>query len=274
MKNVDRPDQNAPIRSFESPPVVEVVFGVHFAALPSLQTAHYGAFWERIRDHYPECQDHPPLTPVFERFDKKGSPKFEFSNVPPLRRTWFVHHEKTSIIQMQRDRFLCNWRKVNPDDEYPRYASLIEPFDRNLEAFSGFASEYDLGKLEHQQYELTYVNRIHQSDGWQTPADLGSVFPDFHWRENEQRFLPAPERVNWVTTFQLPEQSGRLHVSIRTAAVQEGEQELFLELTARGFPQSGQRNMRDWFDQAHQWIVLGFEDLTDASVRKNTWRQQ
>ncbi len=262
------------IRDFEQPPVVEVLFGVQFASLQDLITPHVGAFWERIREDYPTCQDLPPLSPAIERYGQNIVQNIQFTNIPPLPRTWFVHRKETSIVQVQRDRFLHNWRKVKETDDYPRYDQVIEPFLSSLDSFSTFISENKLGELKHHQYEITYVNRIPHDHGWESTGKIGQVFPDFVWRSKKNRFLPSPEGVNWKSVFRLPEETGRLHVSVRTADTQPGETSLYLELTARGFPAGGEEDMRSWFDEAHRWVVLGFEDLTDESIRKSVWRQK
>ncbi len=226
-----------PLPSFDKPPLVEVVLGVQFSPLEALKTPHYGDFWQTIKNEFPTLEDHPPLPPTIERFGTAGPPTIEFTNVPPIRRSWFVSPDKTGIIQLQRDRFLHNWRRVQESDTYPRYDQVMKPFLAKLELFSKFVADNNLGELKHNQYELTYVNRIAQDEAWISNAQTGRIFPDLCWRTTSDRFLPEPEAVNWNTKFVLPENSGRLHVSLRTVVLPNGESNLFLEMNARGFPQ-------------------------------------
>lgn len=262
--------------SFDNPPVVEVVCGVQFRTLDRLLAGHIGTFWDKVRDDYPICHDHPPLAPVIEQFEPPKGVGFEVSNVPPLPRTWFEHKNKTGIIQLQRDRFHHNWRKVGSENEYPRYEEVIQQFKRSLESFEVFLHDNELGELKPTQYELTYVNHIPSGRGWESFADLSQLFPDFSWRLGEERFLPNPEAVNWKTAFRLPDNTGRLHVTMRLSPAPPSADEIFfLEITARGFkPGNGHEEMWKWFDNAHSWIVRGFEDLTGVDVRKDVWRQQ
>ena len=182
---------------------------------------------------------------------------------------------ENGIVQVQRDRFLHNWKKVAPDDQYPRYTQVIEMFRERLKAFEEFLAESQLGPIEPLQYEMTYVNHIPQRDGWTSLADVGNVFPDFTRRTDSGRFLPEPEQLNWRTSFLLPVQQGRLHAVVRRVQrTSDNKPMLLFELTARGMPDDTIREaMWSWFDLAHEWIVRGFTDLTSHEVRKNVWRQ-
>jgi len=82
---------------------------------------------------------------------------------------------------------------------------------------------------------MTYINHIPQGDGWTTLNEIGNVFPDFALRANENRFLSELEGINWRTSFVLPDESGRLHVTIRHATLRDsGLPVLLLDLTVRG----------------------------------------
>jgi hypothetical protein len=212
---------------------------------------------------------------AIERFDDSAGVELAISDKPPLPRIWFVHQSETGIIQVQRDRFLHNWKKVRPEDEYPRYTNVIELFRKHLATFDSFVTDVGLGGIEPLQYELTYVNHVPQGEGFESLDRIGKVFPDFGWRHTESRFLPMPERVNWRTSFILPDRAGRLHATIRNGARRDDNRPiLLLELTARGFGKDNSRaEMWEWFNLGHEWIVRTFADLTDADVQRNVWRR-
>ncbi len=212
---------------------------------------------------------------MIERFEAPSKSQMTFVEVPPIARTWFIHKNETGIVQVQRDRFLHNWKKVREDDEYPRFGRVIQLFKERLATFEAFLAEQNLGTIQPLQYELTYVNHIPRGESWSTLADTGNVFPDFTRRNGQSRFLPVPETVNWRTTFVLPDNVGRLHAVIRSAIRTEDQTPIIqLELTARGMPQETSREaMWSWFDLAHTWIVNGFTDLGSENVRKKVWRQ-
>lgn len=266
---------NQHLPEYEKPPVIEVVCGVHFQQLEGLLAPYLGSLWEKLKPDYPECKEVAPLAPVIERFDAPAKSQMTFVELPPMARTWFVHKNETGIVQVQRDRFLHNWKKVREQDEYPRFAKVITLFKERLATFEDFLNEQSLGGLQPLQYELTYVNHIPRGEAWSTLADTGNVFPDFKRRNRDSRYLPEPETINWRTSFLFPEKVGRLHAVIRNAIRTEDQTPIIqLELTARGMPHSGTRDaMWSWFDLAHTWIVTSFTDLASETVRKNVWRQ-
>lgn len=267
------PAKNLP--EFERPPVIEVVCGVLFKPLENMLAPHLGVLWERFKRTYPTCQEVPPLAPAIERFDDSAGVELTISDKPPLPRVWFVHESETGIIQVQRDRFLHNWKKVRAEDEYPRYTSVIELFREHLSTFDSFITDVGLGGIEPLQYELTYVNHIPQGEGFDSLGRIGGVLPDFGWRTDDKRFLPTPERLNWRTSFVLPNKAGRLHATIRSGVRNDDKKPLLLlELTARGFGRDGSRaEMWKWFDLGHEWIVRAFADLTAPELQRDVWKR-
>ena len=261
---------------YERPPVVEVVCGILFKSIEKLLAPHFGLLWEKYKTEYPVCREVPPLAPAIERFEKAPRIDLQLAEVPPLPRIWFVHKNDNGIIQIQRDRFLHNWKKVLPEDEYPRYPQVIELFKDRLSRFESFLSENDLGVMEPRQYEMTYINHIPQGEGWTKLNEIGKVFPDFSLRADGHRFLPEPDGINWRTSFALPDEAGRLHVTIRHAKLHDsGLPVLLLDLTVRGIGKDrSPQGMADWFDLAREWIVRGFTDLTGEDVQKNIWRRK
>ncbi len=259
---------------YDKPPVTEVVFGVQFKKLETLKTPHIGFLWERFgRKKYPECQEMPPLNHILETQERSApqSPTIETFTKPPLPRIFFVNATKNHLIQVQQDRFHQNWRKLKSDDTYPRYASLYPKFTKSWGAFAGFIRELNLGDLELDQYELTYVNHIPRGEGWSNLSDIENVFPEFQCKTNG-RFLPEPENVFWRKIYLLPNDKGRLYVSLRLAVSHElKERIMILDLTARGFYAE---EMDAWFEIAHEWIVRGFTDLTSGNIQKSLWKRK
>ena len=124
--------------------------------------------------------------------------------------------------------------------------------------------------------KMTYINHIPQGDGWINLNEIGKVFPDFSIRTIEDRFLPEPEGINWRTSFLLPDETGRLHVTIRHAQLRDsGIPLILLDLTVRGMGNNKSlEGMAEWFNLAREWIVQGFSDLTGENVQKNIWRRK
>jgi uncharacterized protein (TIGR04255 family) len=261
---------------YDNPPLNEVVCGILFKRIDAFLNPYLGLLWERYRPEYAECLEVVPLVPVIERFDKPSPPEPQADlEAPLLPRTWFVHANGNGVIQVQRDRFLHNWRKIRPDDAYPRYRHVISMFQSHLSQFTQFLAEHNLGVVTPLQYELTYINHIMQGEGWDTIHDVGKIFPHFAWEESEDSFLSSPESVLWQTSFVLPNQAGRLRTKLQSATRRGDGHPLFVfELTVRGIgTHTTLDTMWHWFELAHEWVVRGFADLTNPQVQKDIWRR-
>ena len=258
---------------YEKPPVIEVVCGIQFKTIEGLLIPHFGLLWEKFKSDYPICREVPPLSPVIEAFADSKPVSLKFSDVPPLPRIWFIHKNDNGIIQIQRDRFLHNWRKVREEDEYPRYPNVIKMFQSRLEQFKSFLIENEFEDIEPLQLEITYINHIPKGDGWISLKDIANIFPDFSFRSEDDRFLPEPEIINWRTSFLLPEKLGRFHINIRSSSLVETETPIItLNSTVRGISQDlSPEGMKSWFDLAREWIVRGFVDLTGKEVQEKIW---
>lgn len=261
---------------YENPPVSEVVFGIQFNKLKALKAPHTGILWEKLDiKEYPECKEMPTLPHLIEAFNEpptqSQSVTIETLTHPPLPRLFFINTDKNHLIQIQQDRFLQNWRKLTSDDKYPRFVNLYPKFIKSWELFISFISELSLGEIVPNQYELTYINHIPRGEGWTNLTDIEKIFPEFQCKTGAD-FLPEPENVSWRRIYRLPDNSGRLYVSMRlgvSRALQE--RTMILDLTARGFSPG---KMKMWFDTAHEWIVRGFTDLTGQSVQQSVWERK
>ena len=250
---------------YNRPPVVETYLGVQFAPLGRFSIPNFGLYWAKIRDRYPEFQIQPALGPVVERFgaDDLAKPKLEVElmTVPEVR-CWFIDQSGRMLTQVQRDRFIHNWRKLKPDDVYVHYDRIKPSFISEWNAFCGFLSESNLGKPEVNQCEMTYINHIQLGQGWKDYGELKKVIASWSGVSSGD-FLPAPESVSLGVRYILPNKSGRLHVEMQPAVTRDGKEILQLNLTARGQPRSSNLDeMLEWFDLGHEWIVRGFTDFT------------
>lgn len=257
--------------NYDKPPVDEVVCGILFEPIVNFFIPHFGLLWEKFKQDYPRCQEVAPLMPVVEGPEQITVQEISASEMP-LPRVWFLHDDGR-IIQVQRDRFLHNWRKLQPTDEYPRYRTVFEMFQNHFSTFQNFLIENDLGLLIPRQYEMTYVNVIEEDAGWETIEEVNKVFPDFSWGLKTNRFLPSPIGIHWRTTFPLPNHAGRLHMDVQTGRRVRDSRRLFrFEITARGIGSvPSVESMQDWFDLAHEWIVRGFTDFTGSEIQTTIW---
>lgn len=260
---------------FRKPPVVEVVCGVLFSDINALKAAHLGDFWNPVRQDFPKTEERQLLSAVVEVFGQIPQPTFQVSNVPPLSRVWFFSEREDKLIQIQRDRFLFNWRRLNADDEYPRFESVYGDFVKYLGKFRDFVQGIDGGVLAPLQYELTYVNRVDGSLIDNEASKLGRVFRDCAWSPDSNRWLPLPCDSTWRASFELPDQSGRLHTVVRLLAEEKTQpRSIRFELTARGIGTDRTlEGMKRWFKTAHEWVVRGFADLTNSDIQHEVWER-
>lgn len=261
----------APLPSFRSPPLIEVVCGVQFDVLPRFATPHYGAFWQRVHDEYPLAEDKPPLAEVMEPVGEvQAPPRIELFDLPPLRRVFFVDETTNYLLQVQPTRFLSNWRRVRTEDAYPRFAAAYDRFVNGLSEFRLFVNEEGLGSFRCNQYELTYINHFPASTTF--PAEWPTLLRAAPWPA-EREFLPPPIAATSQLTFRLPEDRGILRMSVSHGKRDaDGRAVMVVDFTARG-PASGDGSDRDaWFGMAHEWIVRGFADLTTSAAHESWGR--
>lgn len=254
---------------FTSPPVSEVVFGFLFEKPTRLLTAHFGAFWSKIRSEFPTIEDQLPLINIGDTHDPNL----------PLSRVWFISGDGRRLIQLQHDRFYYNWRRLDGDKlPYPEYANLFVEFRKVMDQFSSFLKEEALTDEIHAgQFELSYINMLERPKTWEKKTPLGNVLIDHVWRADVQRFLPDPRDYSWTSVFEMPDQAGQLVIeakSGRKTALPE-EQVIQLTLTAKSAVLGSDKNTLlkggSWFETAHKQIVHGFTDITDPAVQKSDW---
>jgi len=266
------PSGTSKLPDFSKPPVIETVFGLQFEPLAGLNTPRIGAFWSKHRNQYPDTEEKPPLPPVVERYkDGDVQPAALMSlDVIPTPRVFLIDESGNWVMQLQKDRFLHNWRKVNDEDRYPRHRATSQRFFTMWASFQEFCEQERIGPASITQAELTYINHIPKGEGWSNFSAISELFPDLNWRKNRD-FLPDPDVMGWQLRFSLPERQGRLYVTLKHGTRNRDKKELFLcELTVRGAP-SADIALAEWFDIAREWIVRGFCDLTGRRVQEEYW---
>lgn len=256
---------------FSNPPVVETVLSVQFDRLSAARTAHFGLYWNEIRERFSKTEERAELPPAIERFPDLSMPgvgiQFEALEAPPTPRFWFTNEGGTELIQLQRDRFIKNWRKAGEGDEYPRYERVKDGFERDFSAYRDFVSRHQLGVVRINQCEVTYVNHIVAGQGWNSHADIRNVFTA--WKQPTAVYPGPAQDLTFRARFPISDQSGtfvgRLHATMQSVVrLTDGVPMFVLDLTARG--QIGESTA--FFDLGREWIVRSFKELTTPEMHK------
>jgi uncharacterized protein (TIGR04255 family) len=255
---------------FENPPVIETVLGTEFRPLQRWQIPHFGLFWSWIRDEYPYVEEQPPLgggLPTNEAGD------FILQLAAPDVRCWYLEQQRARLLQVQRDRFIHNWRKRPESTEYPRYEPAIRPtFQREWIRFTDFLGAEKLGRPEVVRCEVTYINHFERGREWESPADLADVLSFL--RRPESQFLPPFSPGKATLSFDMSREGGTLELDVVRAIRNSDAMEIFqLSLSAKGKPRSSEiKDMMSWFDLGRGWVVDAFVDVTTPRMHK-LWKR-
>lgn len=260
---------------FDHPPVVETAIGIQFDELTNFKAAHFGLYLNHIRDRFPDVQDQPRLGPMDEVFPRR--PLVRGIQLQPGHtpdRCWFTSPDDPShLIQLQVDRFGYNWRRPKPEDTYPSFsesnAKCLKEFGSFLEFCRIVRPRLDEPVPNH--CEVVYVNHIHQDAEDANVVDLfAKVFPGASLAHTTD-WLTPPEAVTFNRVYAMPENRGRLYAEASVAINPKGNDFILLKMTARVRLKG--MELTDGIQLAHDWVVYGFECITDESIRQQRWGQ-
>jgi uncharacterized protein (TIGR04255 family) len=274
-------ERPADLPDFRAPPVTEVVLGVQFDSLERFLSPHMGLVWERFRHQFPFVEEQPPLPPVFETFGAfpQFVPPVSFRfGAAPMPRVFFINADKTQLLQIQRDRFLHNWRKVGEGDSYPRFERMLETFVSGFHTFGSVISESDLGVVVTNQCEVSYINQIPVPAG----GDVFGVIDKLFDQRAAHLTLPGlgrPEDLRFLLRYIMRDSggapTGRLIVVAEPAVRSDGAPIVQLTLTSRGRPLTPDMSgVIEFLKLGRIHIVRAFTDLTSEPMHKSWERTQ
>lgn len=263
---------------FAKPPVLEVALDVQFEGLPRLRGHHLGLFWSRVRDRFPIVEEQVALAPLtVETFgvptSQEAHIELSLLSAPPVPRLWFLNKAGSELIQIQQDRFIVNWRRVEEDEEYPHYGSVRATFEAEFRRFQSFLAAEELGDMLPNQCAVTYFNHIAAGDVWHKHGELDKIFT--MWKSpNESPRLPEADDVKLTARYVIPGATGapigRLNVELQPAFRRSDNVPIYtMNLTARGKPNGeGLEDVLRFFDQGHLWASRAFIALTTPGMHK------
>ncbi len=246
--------------SFERPPLVEVAVGVHFLQLPGLNTVALARLADMWSSRYPRTKEQPALPPVVPGGGQTLTFQLQTS-LPPLR-LWLLTEDESFLVQLQHDRLLLNWRKVNPDDPYPRYKTLRKDFTELWSEFGQYIAARDYGVLQPSLAEVSFFNRISLGAATDVADVVAALNPDWTLDgqrstslrlERDVRNAASKPQGNQTIALEYRPDIAFLHMEITTLVGIDAE----LDATAAIFSA---------LDEAHRAGVLTFDQITTDSA--------
>jgi uncharacterized protein (TIGR04255 family) len=280
---IARKERPADLPDFENPPLFEVVLGVQFSELRHFRTFHAGLLWDSKfrKAGFPKCVEQPPLDPVFETFGvpNEGQTRIQLVQMPGpvVPRLWFISAAGTQLVQVQSNRFLHNWRQTQGDSAYPRYETVREHFFEELVQLEAFLSEEQIGTIEPNQCEVTYVNHLELQEGvpWHHLENIFVFFKsDICRTRQEHGAITEFEDGRFSFRHVIRDAAsgnpiGRLHIDAQAARESDGKPIIRLNLTARGAPRSPNlQGVADFLDIGRLAIVDTFTTITTKDMHQ------
>lgn len=158
----------------KDPPIVEVVCGFFFPALPGLDPLFVGKYWAEVKERAGFRRG--PLQPAVS--DRPGI--IFGDGVGPLR-SWLVSETDEYVLQIQADRVYFNWRRRQ--GEYPHFRNdgdkegVLTKSLRELAELSAFC-EKSLGvKPAPVRLELAKIDQLVQGKHYKDFSDLAKLIP-------------------------------------------------------------------------------------------------
>jgi uncharacterized protein (TIGR04255 family) len=262
----------SPTPSFKNPPVIETIAGIQFAPLQEWTVPHFGLYWSQVRRQFQRVEVHPPVAP---EIDGSGTIRIALVEQPNVR-CWYIGPRPTELVQVQQDRFLVNWRQLTDSDAYPHYIDRTRPlFVEQLSAFLAFLKQESISDPQIIRCELTYVNHIIKGNGWEVAADWDKVFTVCGDLRGED-FLPAPESRRFALNYPMPSGNGSIDVdAARAIRKRDAKDVIQFTIKAKGRPESSTADdIYKWMDNAHDWVVKSFAELTTKEMHDRWERIQ
>lgn len=267
---------------YSDPPVTEVVLGVQFNNIEGFKIPHVGLIWDAFRSKFGHIEEHPPLPPTFETFGPNPGVLFagiglQLAMPFGMPRIFFVNDDRTQLLQVQRDRFLHNWRKVTGSENYPRFERMLRTFEEGFQKFKTVVDQERLGELVANQCEVTYVNQIPLDKGEGAFAAMRRTLKLISG-DGALSTLGEAEDARITLRHQIDDDMGkpigRLITAVEPARRSDGVAIIHFSLTVRGVPPSPDiAGVSDFLTRGRLHIVKGFTELTTETMHKR-WKRK
>jgi uncharacterized protein (TIGR04255 family) len=236
-------------------PLVEVIFGVSFAA-PQFSVVDYGLAYEIYKEQFPVLAGY--TMPAI------SDPNLLLVNAPLLPRAMFQSANDHYVLQLQSDRLLLNWRRLQDDAPYPGFDFLFPMFMDIWNRFTKLFEQQQRGPVVVQSLALTYTNNLSQAFVENVPGQC------FRWESHGwRRVLPEPA----VRVVQYVFEFGD-NVRIRAAtqpAIDLSSQRQVTSMQLDSGTVVPTNDLESWFRLAHDHLHETLEDLVTEDAL-SLWR--
>ena len=231
---------------------------------------------QQIREENPAFERQPPLPPLVESFDAphlEQQLEVNFGMVDSPR-YWFTTPDQHWLVQVQSDRFVLNWRRIETADPYPRYRTVRSRFQKLYGAFTAVLDDQRVAANPPQWCATTYINQITAGEPGQ-PLHRTPLAKALRLVSSpKSKIVPAPEQTHFRQSHVLPPAAGeraprgRFYIeagpSIRMTDQVPG---YILELKAVSRPDGPSRAaLLRCFDAERDLIVRSFKDITTPEM--------
>lgn len=258
-----------------------MVLSVQFEGDPVDDTSALGLFWPKIRKEFPNLERHPPVARASEEFEialpQQPQVKFEFGTGPGPdvpQRYWLLGDSGNDLVQVQSDRLMINWRRLDDDEPYPRYEYVRQKFVDVFPQLIDAMSESDQPPtVEADWCEITYINQIEAlPESGHGHMELSRILQlldaDF-----ERTVLPAPEGTGVQEQYLLKNDDGpygRFYLNATPAMRRTDNAPGYtLTLLVRGRPSgSSLDEIVKFFDDGRELIVKTFREATTKEMHQ------
>jgi len=266
---------SVPLTKFKTPPVTQVALAVQWEPIPMMHAAHLGMVWERYRDMYPDVAHQTELPPMAEHLGlgQSDRPNISFGPDAPGMRLLFGADHSADLIQVQADRFVRNWRRIEGGQKYPGYSEHIRPgFVKDLKKLLSFLEDQKITPWKPNLCEISYVNTIGSSEFCVSHSQIGRLFNGFVTFPQLNGWA-KPEHAGFGMSYTLDDNQsfvGRLHINCAPSVLpQTGEEVFNISLTVRGRPFTADLpGALSFLDMGRSYIVNSFTQLTSSEAHE------
>jgi uncharacterized protein (TIGR04255 family) len=259
---------------YKNPPINELIIGAYFdQQIAPLRSEHVGLFWSEVRNDFPKIQQQQELAlPIV---GTAFALQIGFTDEPyPMPRFWLVSEDETTLLQIQKNAFILNWRKR--DSAYPHFESVKSSFDKYFERYSRFIRrELGIDLPNIQIAELTYNNLIESCEYWRDTSDTQRLIPGISIPDPGVPVEGKPD-FNYLTSYKLASDLA-LNVAVRSGRkpTEAGSAVLVFELRALGTLGAASKSDADaWYQRAHDTIGRCFTSMTNPDIQERYWQRQ